>query len=242
MRLRIFLFLFSIMLPQLTLRAATDSAKHKQRTLVVTPRFNTLNMAPVSGNIVNQHVNVDLTFVYAKNRFMWVIANGIDLEDGGSEMNYFLTNVRYKINLSKHFGISPFLAFYSEHAHQLIDPISDVNAGPILTYQQGFVTVEAFVLFVRLMHPTLEKDVIFRFEIKCVFKYIVISGFVYQNASYFDNKDRLAVGFRAVLPEFKIFNKLTARSEVTGSFKIQENPITRNFSGVFLSLAFPLKM
>ena len=237
--LRIFL---TIILFQISSTAAPDSVKYKPYSLIVTPRFNTLNMAPVSGNIVNRNVNLDFSMVLTKNRFMWTLANAVDLQDRNSEMNYFLTNMRYKINLSKKFVVSPFLAFYSEHAHQLIDPISDANGGMLFTYQQKAITVEAFALFVRLTHKKSEMDIINRFEIKYKFDTMQFSAFVYQNTSYFDNKERLAVGFKLALPGFKIFKKLTARSEVTGSFKIKENPTTKNVSGVFLSLAFPLSI
>jgi hypothetical protein len=220
--------------------ATTDSLKRKQRTWVFIPRFNTLNMAPVSGNIVNSHVNFDFTLVYTRNRFMWTIANAVDLENSHSEMNYLLTNVRYKIGLGKKFGASPFLAFYSEHAQQLFDPISDMNGGMIFSFQHQALIVEAFVLLVRLTHSNPEKDIINRYEIRYKFPSIVLSGFVYQNTSYFDSKERTAIGFKVVLPEFKLFNKVRTRSEVTGSFKIRENPETGNLSGVFLSLAFPM--
>jgi hypothetical protein len=219
--------------------ATTDSLKQKA-SWVVTPRFNTLNMAPVSGNIVNRHLNLDFTLVYSKNRFMWMVANAVDLEDRHSEMNYFLTNVRYKLNLTRKLAVSPFLAFYSEHAHQLFDPVSDANGGMIFSFQHKAITLEAFVLFVRLTHTHAEKDLINRFEIRYKAGAIVLSGFVYQNTSYFDTRKRLAVGFKAILPELKLFNHVRTRTEVTGSFKIQENPDTKNLSGVFLSLAFPL--
>jgi hypothetical protein len=224
----------------LSCQGAGDSTQQKQRVWLITPRFNTLNMAPVSGNIVNRHVNVDVTLVYTNNKFRWTTQNAVDFEDGHSDMNYFLSNVRYKIDLTRHFGISPFLAFYSEHAHQIIDPISDLNAGLIFTYSLKFLTIEGFFLFVRLTHENPNKDVINRFEIKYAFKSIVLSGFAYINTGYFDEKESIAVGFRAVLPEVQLFDKLTARSEVTGSFRLHENPATTNLSGVFLSLAFPV--
>jgi hypothetical protein len=197
-------------------------------------------MAPVSGNIVNRHVNVDVTLVYSKNRFMWMVANAVDLEDRHSEMNYFLTNVRYKLNLTGKLAVSPFLAFYSEHAHLLFDPVSDANGGMIFSFQHKAITVEAFVLFVRLTHTRAEKDLINRFEIRYKVGGMVLSGFVYQNTSYFDTRKRLAVGFKAILPELKLFNQVRTRTELTGSFKIHENPETKNLSGVFLSLAFPI--
>ena len=217
-----------------------DSARHKTRSLLITPRFNTLNMAPISGSIVNQHANIDITMVYTKNRFTWHLVNGVDLEDIHTEMNYFLTNVRYKINITKEFGISPFLAFYSEHSHQVFDPVSDVNGGLLFTYQHNSITVEAFALFVRLTHKNSERDMINRFEIRYKLRFVVLSGFVYQNTGYFDDKRRIAVGFRAILPQFKVFSKIRARAEVTGSFKISEYPQTKIFNGVFLSLAFPI--
>lgn len=219
-----------------------DSTQRAPGIWVLTPRFNTLNMAPVSGNIVNRHVNIDVTLVYTKNRFIWTTQNGIDLEDGRSEMNYFLSNVRYRITLSNHFGISPFLAFYSEHAHQLVDPISDANAGLFFSYRRNSLTIEGFVLLVRLTHSEPNKDLINRFEIKYAFKSMTFSGFMFMNTSFFDTKERIAVGFRAVLPDFELFNKLTARTEITGSFKVHEDPVTTNLSGVFLSLAFPFRL
>jgi hypothetical protein len=234
------LYIFPFLLLSQDAAATTDSLKQKQNSWLITPRFNTLNMAPVSGNIVNSHVNLDFTLLYTKNKFMWAIANAIDLEDSHSEMNYWLTNVRYKFSLGKKFSVSPFLAFYSEHAQQFIDPVSDANGGMIFSFQHQALTMEAFVLFVRLTHEMPEKDMINRFEIRYKFPSVVLSGFVYQNTSYFDNRDRLAVGFKAILPEFKIFTMVRARSEVTGSFKIRENPETKNLSGVFLSLAFPV--
>ena len=170
------------------------------------------------------------------------IANAIDFEDRHSEMNYFLTNVRYKISLGKNFGISPFLAFYSEHAQQLFDPVSDANGGMIFSYRHKLITVEAFILFVRLTHSVWEKDIINRFEIRCNLSSIVLSGFVYQNTGYFDGRERIAVGFKATLAELTLFNTVRTRSEVTGSFKIRENPETKNLDGVFLSLAFPFNL
>lgn len=232
-------FLFLILFHEAS-ATKPDSLKQEQRSWIVTPRFNTLNMAPVSGNIVNRHVNLDLTLTYTRNRFMWMVANAVDIEDLHSDMNYFLTNVRYRISISKKFAISPFLAFYSEHSRQLIDPISDANGGMLFSLQHEGLTVEAFVLFVRLTHKHQEKDVINRFEIRYKFQSIVLSGFVYQNTSYFDNRERTAVGFKATLPEFRLQDKVRARSEITGSFRIHENPETTNLSGVFLSLAFPL--
>ena len=207
--------------------------------MTIMPRFNTLNMAPVSGNIVNNHVNVDFTMVYAKNRFTWTLVNGVDLEDLHSGMNYLLTNVRYKFNITEHFGVSPFLAFYSEHAYQFIDPISDANSGMLFTYQNKGLTVEGFILIVRLTHKNGEKDLINRFEIRYKFQGVTFSGFVFQNTDYFDNRARVAIGFKVIMPEFKLFNKVIARAELTGSFKAYENPETTNLSGVFLSLAFP---
>ena len=155
-------------------------------------------------------------------------------------MNYFLTNVRYKINITKEFGISPFLAFYSEHSQQVFDPVSDINGGMLFTYQHNSLTVEAFALFVRLTHTNFERDMINRFEVRYKLQFVVLSGFVYHNTGYFDDKSRMALGFRAILPPFKVFSKISARAEVTGSFKISEYPQTKIYSGVFLSLAFPI--
>lgn len=235
----IFMFIAWLRLPS---TAASDSVIHKLHSLAFTPRFNTLNMAPVSGNIVNSHVNLDFTFVYTKNRFIWQVVKGVDLEDRHSEMNYFLSNVRYKINFTKRLGLSPFLAFYSEQAYQLVDRISDANGGMLFTYQHESMVIEAFILFVRLTHNNSEKDIINRLEIRYTLKPMVFSAFVYQNTSYFDNKERVAIGFKLTLPGFELFNKVAARSEITGSFRVHETPETKNLNGVFLSLAFPFNL
>jgi hypothetical protein len=238
---KFFLLLFGLLAFQAKALRLDDSVANKPSTWAFTPRFNTLNMAPVSGNIVNKHINLDLSIGYTRNRFMWTVAKGIDLDDRHSEMNYLLTNVRYKINITKQVSISPFLAFYSEHAYQLIDSISDFNGGMIFSFQQGALTIEAFFLLVRLTHETAYKDLINRFEIRYKLPTVLLSGFVFQNTDYFDGKKRLALGFKATLPEFKLMKDVTARAEVTGSFKISEKPETKNVNGVFLSLAFPLR-
>jgi hypothetical protein len=222
--------------------AEIDSTRQQRSSLIITPRFNTLNIAPVSGNIVNRHVNIDILMTYTNGRFTWMMQNGIDLEDSHSDMNYFLMNVRYKFSLTKNFGVSPFLAWYSEHAHDLIDPISDANGGVLFSYQHRFLTIEMFFLLVRVSHRFPEKDNINRLEIKCNLKPITISGFVYQNTAYFDGRERLAFGVKMVFPEIPFFWKVKARSEVMGSFLIHENPETSNVSGVFLSLAFPVNV
>lgn len=223
--------------------AATEQDSLKRKgTWTFTPRFNTLNMAPVSGGIANDHVNFDLSLVHTNGRFMWTVADGIDLEDFHSDMNYLLTNVRYKFNITPTIAISPFLAFYSEHAMQLVDPISDFNGGMIFSFQKNALSIEAFFLFVRLTHPSTQKDLINRFEIRYKLPSITLSGFVYQNTQYFDDRKRLALGFRATLPEFDVWKNVRARAEVTGSFKVMENPETSNLSGVFLSLAFPFRL
>jgi hypothetical protein len=240
MRLKLPLFLFVVFI-HVAEAFASDSLKRNVRTWVFTPRFNTLNMAPVSGNIVNNNINLDLSLVYTMHRFMWTVVNGVDLEDQHSEMNYLFTNVRYKINVTKHLGFSPFLAYYSEHAHQLFDPISDFNGGMIFSFQRGPLTIELFTLLVRLTHKTTEKDLINRLEIRYKLQSILVSGFVFQNTEYFDKRRRSAIGFKVMLPEFKILNKINARTEVTGSYKIAENPETKNLNGIFLSLAFPIR-
>ncbi len=216
----------------------SDSVNRQLPRWVFTPRFNTLNMAPVSGNIVNRHVNFDFSLIYTKSRFMWTVADGVDLEDFHSTMNYFLTNVRYKISLTRKLYVSPFLAFYSEHTQQLFDPVSDANGGMLFTFQQGFLTVEVFALMVRLTHSQTQQDFINRFELRYNLERIVFSIFMYQNTEYFDGKKSLALGFKTTLPEFKIANKVNARAEVTGSFKIQDSPEKKNVSGVFLFLEF----
>ncbi len=221
--------------------APTDSLKKDVSVWMFTPRFNTLNMAPVSGNIVNNHVNLDLSMVFNQNRFTWMVAKGIDLEDFRSEMNYLLTNVRYKLSLKDRFHISPFLAFYSEQTQQLIDPISDFNGGMIFSWQQGRLTLEAFTLLVRLTHEATRKDLINRFEVRYTWPSLVFSAFAYHNTGLLDHKKRLALGFKATLPAFVVFQSLHARAEITGSFKLTETPETNNLNGVFLSLAFPFK-
>jgi hypothetical protein len=221
--------------------SALDSLNQKTRSLIVTPRFNTSNMAPVTGNIINRHVNMDLTLVYSKNNFMWTFVNAVDLEDQRSEMNYLFTNIRYKINLARPFSVTPFLAFYSEHAHQVFDKGSDANGGMMVTYQQGGVTVEAFALLLRLTSKETVMDAIKRLEVKFRFQRFVFSGLMFYNTGYLDNKERLAIGFRALLPEFTVFKNLNARAEIHGSFRVFENPETRNLNGVFLSLAFPIR-
>lgn len=220
---------------------SSDTLKNKVSTWVFTPRFNTLNMAPVSGNIVNNNINVDFSLVYTMHRFMWTLVNGIDLEDHQSEMNYLFTNVRYKLRVTKHLGVSPFLAFYSEHAHQLFDPISDFNGGIIFSFQHGPLSIEVFTLWVRLTHPATEKDLLNRFEIRFKGQSILVSGFVFQNTEYFDQRRRSAIGFKIMLPEVNVLTKITTRTEVTGSFEISEHPETKNLSGIFLSLAFPIR-
>lgn len=221
-----------------------DSPTHTPtpgKVWVFTPRFNTLNMAPVSGNIANDHFNTDLSLVFTKNRFMWTVIKGIDIENTRSEMNYLLTNVRYRINLTRQLSVSPFLAYYSEHAHRLIDPISDFNSGLFATLQHGRLTVESFVLLVRLRHETARKDLISRLEIRYKTPGLIFSGLLFHNSDYFDTKRRLAIGFKMTLPEVYLTNSIKARTEVTGSFRISESPETKNLNGVFLSLAFPLR-
>jgi hypothetical protein len=236
------LIVLYVALCKMSLAATPDSVKQKKYLLLLTPRFNTLNMAPVSGNIVNRNANVDLTVTYIKNRLMLTFMDAIDLEDRHSEMNYFLINARYKFNLTKKFSVSPFIAFYSEHAHQLFDIDSDANGGIIFIYQGDFLSVEVFPLLLRLTHSNSFKDVINRVEVKYKFQFITFSGFAYYNTPYFDNKERIAFGFKALLPEFKLFNKVNTRTDITGSFKIYENSETTNLNGVFLSLVFPLSI
>jgi hypothetical protein len=236
-----YLLMVFVFLTQIAL-AAPDSLKQNTRWLTLTPRFNTMNMAPVTGNIINRHVNVDLTLVYSRNNFMWTFVNAVDLEDLHSEMNYLFTNVRYKIKLSKKFSVTPFLAFYSEHAHQLFDKGSDANGGMMFTYQRGTVTVEAFTLLLRLTSKETVMDAIERLEIKFKFQRFTFSTLMFYNTGYLDGKERLAAGFRALLPEFTLFKNLNARAEVHGSFRVFENPETTNLNGVFLSLAFPIRL
>jgi hypothetical protein len=236
------LVVLGFILCQVSFATTSDSLNRQNRLLLLTPRFNTLNMAPVSGNIVNRNVNMDATLLYVKNQFTLTVVGGADLQDRHSEMNYLLTNVRYKFKLTKNFSVTPFLAFYSEHAHQLFDKGSDANGGMFFSYQRGFFTVELFALVLRLTHENALKDAINRLEIKWKFPLITFSGFVYHNSRYFDDKERLSLGFKALLPEFKLFNKVPARTDVTGSFKIYENAKSTVLSGVFLSVAFPFNL
>jgi hypothetical protein len=241
--MRIFILIATLVcISKMATAFATDSLKKKTRSLSLTPRFNTMNMAPVTGNIINRHMNVDLTMIYTKNKFMWTFVNAVDLEDQRSEMNYLFTNIRYKIGLNKRFSITPFLAFYSEHANQLFDKGSDFNGGMLVSYQHKRIAVEAFALFLRLAGKETVMDAIKRFEIKFQLQRFAFSGLVFFNTGYLDNKQRLAAGFRALLPEFKLFDKLNARAELHSSFRLYENPETTNLNGVFLSLAFPFRL
>ena len=216
-----------------------DTLKRKSQ-LHISPRFSTSGMAPVSGTIVNTHPILDVTLTYINNRFALNFANAIDLEDRHSEMNYFFINVRYKLNITRYFSISPFLAFYSEHAHQLFDVGSDANAGMLVSWQQDLLSIEAFALFVRITHEKPAKDAINRLEVKYKLQHLTVSGFVFHNARYFDSRERVCVGFRVTSPDFPVFKNLHARSDITGSFKAYEYPETPSLSGVFLSLVLPM--
>jgi hypothetical protein len=235
------LTVLSLALSQPSFAITSDSTKQKVHSLVVTPRFNTLNMAPISGTIINRHVNADLTLVYIREKFTLTFTDAVDIEDLNSEMNYFFVNARYKFNVTKKLSVTPFIAFYSEHAHQFFDVGSDANGGALFGYQHNSFSIEAFALFVRLTHKNSVMDAINRLEAKYRFQHITLSGFVYHNAAYFDNKERVCIGFKLLMPEFKVFKKVNARTEFTGSFKIYELPKTAALSGVFLSLAFPLR-
>lgn len=129
MRVSFYLIVLCVPLWKVSFATTPDSIKRKTRVVLITPRFNTLNMAPVSGNIVNRNVNIDATVLYVRKKFTLTVAAGADLEDLHSEMNYLLTNIRYKLNVTKKFSVTPFLAFYSEHAHRLFDKGSDANGG-----------------------------------------------------------------------------------------------------------------
>lgn len=223
---------------QQVIAAPQDSVK-RNWALLLTPRFNTLNMAPVSGTIVNRHVNTDITIVYRKNNLTMTLQNGADLEDRHSEMNFLLMNARYKLTLSRQFSVSPFIAFYSEHKEEFIDRGSDANGGVFFTWNYRNVTIEGFALVVRLTHEKNLKESINRLEIKWKHQSVALSGFVYHNARYFDVDESVSVGFRMLMPEFMLFNTLPVRTDVTGSFKVYENMRTNGLSGVFLSLALP---
>jgi hypothetical protein len=112
----------------------------------------------------------------------------------------------------------------------------------IFTYQHKFLTIEAFALFVRLTHQNTSMDAINRLEIKCKFPVITLSGFIYHNTKYFDDRERVCLGFKVLFPEVKLFDKVRARTDITGSFKVYETPKTTTLSGVFLSLAFPFSL
>jgi hypothetical protein len=218
--------------------APQDSVK-RNWALLITPRFNTLNMAPVSGTIVNRHVNADITIVFRKNNLTMTLQNGADLEDRHSEMNFLLMNVRYKLTLSRQFSVSPFIAFYSEHKQEFIDRGSDANGGMFMTWNYRNVTIEGFALVVRLTHEKDQKESINRLEMKWKYQSVTLSGFVYHNARYFDADESVSIGFRMLMPELMLFNKVPVRTDVTGSFKVYQNMPTNSLSGVFLSLALP---
>jgi hypothetical protein len=222
------------------LRAFPEDSIKRKSQLQISPRFNTAGMAPVSGTIINTHANVDVTLTYVKNRFALNFANAVDLEDQRSEMNYFFINVRYRLSLTRKLSMSPFMAFYSEHAHQLFDRGSDANAGMLLSLEHKRMRIEAFALFVRITHAADAKDAINRLEVKYNLRYLTVSGFVYHNARYFDSRERVCIGFKVAMPEFPIANNLRARSDITGSFKAYEYPKTSTLSGVFLSLVLPM--
>jgi hypothetical protein len=230
------------MLHQIVLATTPDSLRNKQQILLLTLRFNTLNMAPVSGNIVNRNVNTDATIMYSIKNLTMTMQNGVDLQDARSEMNYFLVNARYKLRLSRTLSVSPFMAFYSEHTKELFDPGADANGGMFFTWNNHHLTIEAFALIVRLTHEQSMKEAINRLEVKWKLRSVTLSGFVYHNTRYFDDDERLCLGFRLMLPEFAIFNKVNLRTDVTGSFKIYEHPHTSGLNGVFLSLVMPLKL
>jgi hypothetical protein len=236
------LLAFCLLHPTLTFATPEDSVKRKVHHLFITTRFNTLNMAPVSGNIVNRNVNADMTIAYAVGKFTLTLQNGVDLEDRRSEMNYLLINARYKLNLTRTLSVSPFLAFYSEHTNRFIDKGADANGGMFFTFQNRSFTVEAFALIVRLTHESHLKEAINRVEIKWKSPSITLSAFVYHNARYFDEDERISIGFRAALPEFKIFDTVSARTDLTGSFKVYDYPESKSLNGVFLSLVFPVKI
>ena len=242
MRKKITFIVFCVIQPLLTFATPEDSVKGKSRSLFIITRFNTLNMAPVSGNIVNRNVNADLTVAYTHTKFTVTLQNGVDLQDRDSEMNYLLVNARYKINLNKRFSVSPFLAFYSEHVHQFIDDGSDANGGMFFTFQNRSFTAEVFALIVRLTHRSHLKEAINRVEVKWKIQSMTLSGFLFHNARYFDEDERISIGFRMAFPEFTILNTVAARTDVTGSFIVYDSPNTRGLSGVFLSLVFPVKI
>lgn len=236
------LILFCIMLHHAILAATPDSLRNKNRSCLITLRFNTLNMAPVSGNIVNRNVNTDATLMYSMKNLTLTMQNGVDLQDAHSEMNYFLVNARYKLRVSRTLSVTPFMAFYSEHAQELFDPGADANGGMFFTWSNQRFTVEAFALIVRLTHEQSMKDAINRLEVKWKLRSATLSGFVYHNARYFDDDERVCLGFRLMLPEFTIFSKVNLRTDITGSFKIYEHPHTSGLNGVFLSLVMPMKL
>jgi hypothetical protein len=232
--------LLCILMYHTSIAMPSDSVRQK-RQFTITPRFNTLNMAPVSGTIANRNVNADVTLTYGVKNLLMTIQNGADLEDVHSEMNYFLANARYKVRLSKKMSMSPFLAFYSEHAHKLFDTGADANGGMLLTFNDKRLMIEAFALIVRLTHERKAKEAINRLEVKWKFRSFAVSGFVYHNARYFDEDERVCLGFRLILPEFVISESLSLRTDVTGSFKIYDHPKSSALNGVFLSLLMPVK-
>jgi hypothetical protein len=222
--------------------ATPEDSVRQKRQFTVTPRFNTLNMAPVSGTIVNRNVNADVTLTFGLKNLLLTAQNGVDLQDVHSEMNYFLANARYKVRLSKKISMSPFLAFYSEHAHKLLDTGADANGGMLLTFNDKRLMIEAFALIVRLTHERKAKEAINRLEVKWKFRSFALSGFVYHNARYFDEDERLSLGFRLILPELAISKNISLRTDVTGSFKVYDYPKSSGLNGVFLSLAAPVKL
>jgi hypothetical protein len=206
------------------------------------PRFNTLSMTPVSGNIISKNVNADISVACITNKLIATLQSGIDFEDTESEMNFLLMNVRYKIRLTRVLSISPFLAFYSEHKQRFIDEGSDANGGVFLTFEHSNFTLEGFVLIVRLTHERQMKEAFNRLEVKWKLRTMTLSGFVFHNTQYFDSDERICLGFRIMLPEIILYRGLRARTDITSSFKVYETPETSSLSGVFLSLAFPIRI
>jgi hypothetical protein len=215
----------------------TDPVRTK--TLIITPRLNSMGYFPFSGAYINKHINADVNIFYEDRIFGFFLFKSQDLEDPHSIVNYFQPGIFKKVLFGPDFKIRFFAGYVFSQTRAFRDKDSDYYTAAVAYWTiNDRLKLENTALFMDLsVSPKLANRFVMSYE-QNGFK---LDMFVWERVVFTSGAWSTSASLSLNFPPIKVSQHISIQNTVSvQSYLTRSKPEFALRHGVLFQVSVPI--
>ncbi|MBN8576685.1 MAG: hypothetical protein J0L66_07060 [Cytophagales bacterium] len=220
---------------------ARSADSTSQRTLIITPRFNSAGHFPFTGSLLHRHLNFDLNIFYEKGNYGFFLFKSVDWIEPRSYINYLQPGLFRKFELTTRWQMRLFVGYLFSQTTGFIDKDSDYYTATTFYYAaHKNVRVENTTLFYDV---TQSGKIANRLLIASRLKGFKIDLYLWHRWVLEQARHATSASLALSLPEWRLHRAVSLAGSVSyQGYLTSSKPEYALRNGWLFSVAFPINV